>query len=81
MQSVEIRVEGPIDEHWSSWFDDLAVEHTDQGETILSGTIVDQGGAYGLLARLRDLGLPLLSVNCTETETGRSSMDEGEGTE
>ena len=62
MQHVEIRVKGRIDEHWSDWFDDLTITHADD-ETVLSGTIVDQAALYGLLARLRDLGLPLLSVN------------------
>ena len=66
MQNVEIRVKGRIDEHWSDWFDDLTITHTDQDETILSGTVVDQAALYGLLAKLRDLGLPLLSVNRVE---------------
>lgn len=68
MQNVEIRVKGRIDEHWSDWFDDLTITHTDQDETILSGTVVDQAVLYGLLAKLRDLGLPLLSVTRTEAE-------------
>jgi hypothetical protein len=68
MLSIEIRVKGQIDEHWSDWFDDLTITHTDQDETILSGTVVDQAALYGLLAKLRDLGLPLLSVTRTEAE-------------
>ena len=68
MQSVEIRVKGQIDEHWSDWFEGLTITHTDQDETILSGTVVDQAALYGLLAKLRDLGLPLLSVTRTEAE-------------
>ena len=68
MQNVEIRVKGRIDEHWSDWFDDLTITHTDQDETILSGTVVDQAALYGLLAKLRDLGLPLLSVKQVEDE-------------
>jgi hypothetical protein len=66
MSKVEIRIKGQIDPHWSTWFDDLAVEYTDQDETILRGTVADQGALYGLLARLRDLGLQLLSVICEE---------------
>jgi len=66
MQSVEIRVKGRIDEHWSDWFAGLTITHTDQGETILSGTVVDQSALYGLLAKLRDLGLPLVSVQPSE---------------
>jgi hypothetical protein len=64
MSRVEIRIKGQIDPHWSTWFEDLAVEYTDQDETILRGTVADQGALYGLLARLRDLGLQLLSVVC-----------------
>ena len=67
MQRVEIRVKGRIDERWSDWFEDL-ITHTDQDETILSGTVVDQAALYGLLAKLRDLGLPLVSVNRVEIE-------------
>ena len=68
MQNVEIRVKGRIDEHWSDWFEDLTITHTDQDETILSGAVVDQAALYGLLAKLRDLGLPLLSVTRTEAQ-------------
>lgn len=70
MQRIKIRVKGRIEGHWSSWFEDLTIEHTD-GETILSGTVIDQASLYGLLARLRDLGLPLVSVESqAEDEPG-----------
>jgi len=45
------------------WFEELAVTHTEQGETILTGSLADKPTLYSLLARLRDLGLPLVSVN------------------
>jgi hypothetical protein len=61
MQRVRIRVKGKIEGHWSSWFEHLAIDHIGD-ETILSGAVVDQASLYGLLARLRDLGLPLVSV-------------------
>jgi len=66
MQNVEIRVKGQIDQHWSDWFDGLTVTHTDQNETVLTGPIVDQAALHGLLAKLRDLGLPIVSVNLSE---------------
>ncbi len=69
MQSVEIRVKGRIDENWSNWFDDLTIAHTDQDETVLTGSVADQSTLYGVLTRLRDLSLPLLSVNCVEIES------------
>jgi hypothetical protein len=68
---VEIRVKRQVDEHWSNWFDDLTVTHTDQDETVLTGSIVDQTALYGLIAKLRDLGLHLLSVN-SEAENSES---------
>lgn len=66
MQNVEIRVKGQLDEHWSDWFDDLTITHTDQNETVLTGPVVDQAALHGLLAKLRDLGLPIVSVNLSE---------------
>ena len=68
MQRVEIRVKGRIDEHWSDWFDDLTITHTDHNETVLTGPVVDQAALHGLLAKLRDLGLPIVSVNLSEEE-------------
>jgi hypothetical protein len=71
-----MRIKGRIDPHWSTWFEDLQVEHTDQGETILRGTVADQCALYGLLARPRDPGLQLLSVICEEN---RASAEWVEG--
>jgi hypothetical protein len=68
MLPVEIRVKGRIDERWSEWLDDLTITHTDQDETVLTGSIVDQAALYGMIAKLRDLGLPLSSVNCVQQE-------------
>jgi hypothetical protein len=60
----EFRVQGRLSgEHWSQWFGGLAVTTDDNGETTIRGEIADQAALYGLLARLRDLALPLLSVN------------------
>jgi hypothetical protein len=70
MLYVEIRTRGHIDEHWSAWFEDLAIAHGAGGETTLSGNVVDQAALYGVLARLRDLGLPLLSVYSAEVDAG-----------
>ena len=62
MQTVEIRIRGQIDEAWSDWFADLAITHTPEGDTLLTGEVADQAALYGLLAKLRDLGLALVSV-------------------
>ena len=78
MQSVEIRVKGQIDEHWSDWFEGLTLAHTEQDETTLSGTVVDQAALYGLLTKLRNLGLSLVSVNSVEGEEGRERFEDEE---
>jgi hypothetical protein len=62
MQQVEIRVKGQIDERWSEWLDGLTVTHVEADETVLAGPVMDQAALYGLIARLRDLGLPLSAV-------------------
>jgi hypothetical protein len=67
MQQVEIRVKGRIDERWREWLGDVTITYTDQGETLLTGWVADQSALYGLVAKLRDLGLPLVSVNPVET--------------
>ena len=67
-QQVEIRVKGRIDEHWSEWFDGLTIAHSGQDETVLTGPIPDQSALYGLIARLRDLGVSLRALNCAEIE-------------
>jgi hypothetical protein len=66
MQRVEIRVKGQIDRHWSDWLGGLTITHTDQNETVLTGPIVDQAALHGLLAKLRDMALPIVSVNLSE---------------
>ncbi len=66
MVQVEIRVKRRIDRRWSEWLDDLNITYTGRGETVLSGTVADQSALYGLVAKLRDLGLPLSSVSALE---------------
>ena len=62
MQNVEIRVKGKIDPHWSEWLDDLEIIHEGEDQTLLTGQVVDQSTLYGILKKLRDLGLKLLLV-------------------
>lgn len=60
-----IRVKGTLDPSWSEWFDGMAVEATAGGETVLRGPIRDQTALHGLLGKIRDMGLPLLSLQQT----------------
>jgi len=62
MQRVEIRVEGQIDEAWSEWFEGFSLTCTGQNETVMTGEVADQAALYGIIAKLRDLGLSLISV-------------------
>jgi hypothetical protein len=58
----QLRVEGHLDTHWSAHLDDLALTREDDGTTTLTGLIQDQSQLHGLLAKIRDLGLTLISV-------------------
>ncbi len=66
----EIRVKGELDARWQAWFEGMTITLGDD-ETIIRGTVADQAALHGLLARIRDLGLPLIAVN--QIEAGRSS--------
>ncbi len=58
----EIRLRGELTERWAAWFEGLTLRYTN-GETTLTGHIVDQAALHGLLAKIRDLGLALIAVN------------------
>jgi hypothetical protein len=62
----EITVEGILDGRWSAWFDGLEVSGDDLGRTTIAGPVADQAALHGLLAKVRDLGLPLLAVRRAE---------------
>jgi hypothetical protein len=59
----EIRVAGRLAPRWSAWFDGLTVTTDDDGTTVLHGPVVDQAALHGLLQKLRDVGIPLLSLS------------------
>ena len=61
-----IRVKGNLDTRWSDWFGGMCISHTDNDETLLAGQVTDQAALHGMLAKIRDLGLPLLSVTRLE---------------
>jgi hypothetical protein len=62
MQRVEIRIEGCLDPQWTEWFEGLEVKRTINGETIIAGGVLDQAALYGLIGKLRDLGVKLLAI-------------------
>jgi len=64
----QIKVNGRLDQSWSSWFDDMTLTF-EKGETIISGAVADQAALHGLLAKVRDLGLTLIDVRRVEPET------------
>ena len=61
----EIIVKDHLDIDWSEWFEGLTIAHNDKGETMLSGQIRDQAALYGIIAKVRDMGLVLISVKYT----------------
>lgn len=65
-RSYEIRLQGHLEARWIEWFDGLAITLEENGNTLLSGQVADQAALHGLLKKVRDLGLPLLSVNPVE---------------
>ena len=59
----QIRIKGHLGREWADWFDGLTITALDNGETLLTGPVVDQAALHGLLTKVRDVGMPLLSVN------------------
>jgi len=59
-----IRIKGQLDSQWTEWFEGLTITLEDNGDTLLTGPVIDQAALHGLLKKVRDLGLPLISV-CT----------------
>ena len=62
LEVYQIVIKGHLDSEWSEWFEGLNIIKVDNGETILSGPIIDQTALHGVLIKIRDLGLPLLSL-------------------
>jgi hypothetical protein len=59
----QIRIEGQLGSQWTDWFEGLTITQVENGETLITGPVIDQAALYGLLKKVRDLGLPLLAVN------------------
>jgi hypothetical protein len=69
--SYELRVQGGLDRRWSAWFEGLRISSDDHGVTTIVGPLPDQAALHGLLGKIRDLGLPLLSVRQIDIDPDR----------
>jgi len=78
----EIRIKGHLDDRWSDWFEGLTITLEDNGDTLLTGMVIDQAALHGLLKKVRNLGLPLLSVSPVEpgppTTLGTGKADQSD---
>lgn len=73
----EIQVKGYLDQHWSVWFEGLAISYDSAGNTVLRGPLADEAALHGALMRIRDLALPLVAVR--REESGGVVQEEPEG--
>jgi hypothetical protein len=74
----QIRIQGHLSREWTDWFEGLTIRLEDNGDTLLTGPVVDQAALHGLLKKVRDLGAPLVSVNqvpFNETHPSRSKKE------
>jgi len=69
----QIRVKGHLGHRWSDWFEGLTITLEENGDTLLTGLVSDQAALHGLLKKVRDLGLPLLSVNSVRVDAQDTS--------
>jgi hypothetical protein len=70
----QIRIKGHLDPKWAAWFEDLNITLEEDGETLLTGPVTDQAALHGLLRKVRDLGMPLISVTVIENDQA-SALD------
>ena len=66
--NYQIRIEGHLGTQWTNWFEGMSITLEENGETLISGPVNDQAALYGLLKKVRDLGMPLISVNRTDLD-------------
>jgi len=66
-QVYQIRIKGHLGHQWTDWFEGLSIQLTDDGETLLTGPLADQAALHGVLKKVRDLALPLVSVSSVKS--------------
>ena len=77
-RDYQIRIEGHLDQQWTDWFEGLTITLEEVGETLLTGPVIDQAALHGLLKKVRDLGMPLVSISqvqFNETHPYRSKKE------
>ena len=81
-QCYEIRLKGHLDDRWTDWFEGLTITLEENGDTLLTGPVIDQAALHGLLKKVRDLGMPLVSVSPVEpgpsTTLGTGQADQSD---
>ena len=74
-ETYRIRVRGLLDDRWAAWFDASAIQRREDGSTVLTVSVPDQAALHGVITRIRDLGLPLISViKVDQTQEGPDSQ-------
>ncbi len=68
----QVRLRGHLAERWADWFEGMTITLEDNGDTLLTGAVVDQSALHGLLKKVRDLGMPLVSVNFVKPGRGKT---------
>jgi hypothetical protein len=69
----QIRIQGHLSHHWAEWFDGMAISLEGNSDTLLTGSVIDQAALHGLLRKVRDLGMPLLSVTQVDPKQANKS--------
>jgi hypothetical protein len=72
-ERYEIRIKGHLANRWANWFDGVTITPLPNGTTVIAGPVVDQAALHGLLRKVRDLGVPLLSVTCVRPNQADAS--------
>jgi hypothetical protein len=76
----QIRIHGHLSQQWKNWFDGLTITLEEDGNTLLSGPVADQSALHGILKKIRDLGMPLLSVNFVDSDPAtKKDIDQVKG--
>jgi hypothetical protein len=73
----EVRVKGHLDARWAAWFDGMSLQHEADGVTAIHGLVADQAALHGMLQRVRDVGIPLVSVTRVDDKEPHPDVDDG----